>query len=166
MVYLLFAIFLGIPLVEIALFILIGGQIGVLATIAAVLTTAVAGALLVRHQGLSTLQKAQRELDNERIPAGALAEGLAILLAGALLLTPGFFTDAIGFTLLVPPLRRWLVRVGGAWLVPKLTIVMSGPGRGGQRGQPREGPIIEGQAVEIEDEPPANPNPDSPWRNR
>jgi UPF0716 protein FxsA len=166
MVYLLFAIFLGIPLVEIALFILIGGQIGVLATIAAVLATAVAGAVLVRQQGLSTLEKAQRELDNERIPAGALAEGLAILLAGALLLTPGFFTDAIGFALLVPPLRRWLVAVGGAWLAPKFTIVMSGSGRGRQRGQPRDGPIIEGQAVEIEDEPTANPNPDSPWRNR
>lgn len=162
--YLLFAIFLGVPLVEIALFILIGGQIGVLATVAAVVLTAVAGAVLVRHQGLATLQKAQRELDHERIPAGALGEGLAILLAGALLLTPGFFTDAIGFALLCPPLRRLLVRAAGAWIGPRLTVIVSGR-RADGRDRGRDGPIIEGEAVEVEEDPPGKPDPHSPWRN-
>lgn len=161
MAYLLFAVFLGVPLVEIALFILVGGQIGVLATIAAVVLTAVAGAALVRHQGLATLERARRELEHERIPAGALGEGLAILVAGALLLTPGFFTDAIGFALLVPGLRRALVGFVWRWLGPRMTVVVRE--RAGPAEQKR-GPIIEGEAVEIDEDAPRRGDPNTPWR--
>lgn len=162
MAYVLFTIFLGVPLIEIGLFIVVGREIGVLATMAAVVATALAGAFLVRRQGLATLERARGELERDHIPAGALGEGLAILVAGALLLTPGFFTDAIGFALLVPPLRRSLIAGFWRWLGPQLTVVVRERHDGG-RGR---GPIIEGEAIEIDDDKPGAGDPGSPWRRR
>lgn len=110
----LFTIFLAIPLIEIALFIVVGGAIGLWPTLAIVLGTAVLGSFLVRQQGARALAELQSSLRNLNDPAAPLAEGAMILLAGALLLTPGFFTDTIGFCLLVPGLRKalfgWLRR--------------------------------------------------------
>ncbi|MEJ8574966.1 FxsA family protein [Microbaculum marinum] len=158
----LFALFVGVPVAEIALFVLVGGEIGVLATIAIVILTAVAGAALVRHQGIETAMRARRDMESNRIPAGALTEGLAILVAGVLLLTPGFLTDAIGFALLVPPVRRSLIKWVGAWLAARVTVVdmasrgAGGPGRGYGGGNYRGGDyrgrddVIEGEAVEID----------------
>jgi len=184
----LFALFLGIPLAEIALFVVIGERIGVLATIAIVILTAIAGAALVRHQGFGTLEKARRDMEQDRIPTGAMAEGLAILIAGALLLTPGFLTDAIGFTLLIPPARQKIVGWIGRWLASRVTVVSmdagmgSGMGGGAGRKGPKQGPgyeprgssgngVIDGEAVEIDPDaqglegPPSGPpNPESPWR--
>lgn len=138
--FLLFILFLGIPLAEIALFVVIGEQIGILATIAIVILTAIAGAALVRQQGFSTLQRARRDVEENRIPAGAMAEGLAILVAGAMLLTPGFLTDAIGFTLLIPPLRRTIISWIRRWFAARVTVMGMNDNMGGFHGQSPRGP--------------------------
>jgi UPF0716 protein FxsA len=102
--------FLVVPLIEIALFIQIGGLIGLWPTLALIVLTAVAGAGLVRAQGLGVLDRARAALAREQAPVFELFEGLCLLVAGALLLTPGFFTDTCGALLLVPGMRRRLYR--------------------------------------------------------
>jgi len=102
----LLALFFIIPIVEIYLLIEVGSVIGAFATVFAVVFTAVLGAWLLRIQGFSTLRRVQQTAAQGGIPAIELLEGAMLLVAGALLLTPGFFTDAIGFLCLVPPLRR------------------------------------------------------------
>lgn len=108
-----FSFFLVVPIIEVVLFIFVGSAIGVPATIGAVVLTALIGAALVSRQGRNTLAVARADLYEGRFPAKPLAHGVMILVAGALLLTPGFLTDVIGFTLLVPAarerLRRWFV---------------------------------------------------------
>jgi len=150
----LFALFLGIPLAEIALFVVIGGRIGVLATIAIVIVTAIAGAWLVRRQGLETLNRARADIERNVVPAGAMSEGLAILVAGAFLLTPGFLTDTIGFALLVPPVRRSLIAAIGNWLASRVSIYEMGggqPGTGPQnRGPGGRDTVVDVEAIEIE----------------
>ncbi len=106
----LFAIFAGIPLIEIALFILVGGAIGLWATLGTVILTAAAGTLLVRSQGLTALQELRKSLSEFSDPSEPLAHGAMILVAGILLLTPGFFTDGVGFALLAPPVRASVFR--------------------------------------------------------
>lgn len=105
-----FGLFLIIPLAEIWFLIKIGGIIGASWTILLVVFTAVVGASLVRIQGISTLSRIQQSMNQGKMPAVEMFEGLALFLAGALLLTPGFFTDAIGFCLLIPPLRRQMIK--------------------------------------------------------
>lgn len=105
----LLTLFLIVPLVEIWLLITVGSAIGAGWTVFLVVLTAVIGAFLVRAQGLSTLARSQAVLRRGELPAIELLEGAALLVAGALLLTPGFFTDAVGFALLVPPLRRQMI---------------------------------------------------------
>ncbi len=107
---LLFAIFIIVPLVEIWLLIKVGGLIGAPMTIFFVVLTAVIGAALVRAQGISMISRIRGQLQQGELPAVAMFEGLFLLIAGALLLTPGFFTDTIGFLCLLPPLRRGLIR--------------------------------------------------------
>jgi len=107
---LLLLLLIGVPIIEIALFIEIGGYIGLWPTLATILVTAVIGAALVRRQGLATLAKAQAEVDAGRPPVRELFDGVCILIAGALLLTPGFMTDAVGLALLVPGFRTVLGR--------------------------------------------------------
>ncbi|HHL45799.1 MAG TPA: hypothetical protein ENJ24_04440 [Gammaproteobacteria bacterium] len=106
---LLFLLFLFIPLLEIYLLIKAGSVIGALPTVALVVFTAVLGAFLLRLQGLSTMNRIRANMAQGKIPAMEIMEGAALLVAGGLLLTPGFFTDAIGFLLLIPPLRRYLL---------------------------------------------------------
>jgi len=107
---LLLLLLIGVPIIEIALFIEIGGYIGLWPTLATILVTAVIGAALVRRQGLATLAKAQAEVDAGRPPVRELFDGVCILIAGALLLTPGFMTDAVGLALLIPGFRTVLGR--------------------------------------------------------
>lgn len=97
--------FIAVPLIEIALFIQVGGAIGLASTLLIVVGTAVLGTFLVRNQGLSALARVKSSFEQMNDPSEALAHGAMILFSGALLLTPGFFTDAIGFALLVPGIR-------------------------------------------------------------
>jgi UPF0716 protein FxsA len=106
---LLFLIFLAIPIVEIYLLIKVGGIIGAPLTIFLVVFTAVVGAWLLRLQGFATIRRIQQTLSQGGLPAGEMLEGAVLLIAGALLLTPGFFTDTIGFICLVPAFRHAMV---------------------------------------------------------
>ncbi|MEM6659898.1 MAG: FxsA family protein [Pseudomonadota bacterium] len=107
----LFLAFLAVPLIEIGLFIQIGGAIGLWPTLLIVVVTAVIGTILVRAQGAQALGQVRSSFNEMRDPSQALAHGAMILFSGALLLTPGFFTDAVGFALLIPGVRlavfRW-----------------------------------------------------------
>ncbi|NNE60795.1 MAG: FxsA family protein [Woeseia sp.] len=104
----LFLLFLIVPLIEIALFVQIGGAIGLGWTLAIVVITAVIGTILVRSQGIAVLNRLRGSLDKYHDPTEPLVHGAMILFSGALLLTPGFFTDAVGFALLVSPVRSFL----------------------------------------------------------
>jgi UPF0716 protein FxsA len=101
----LFVAFIAIPIIEIALFIQVGGWIGLWPTLGIVVLTAILGTMLVKSQGRLALQNLQRSFSQLNDPTEPLAHGAMILLAGALLLTPGFFTDATGFALLIPGVR-------------------------------------------------------------
>ncbi|NOY72750.1 MAG: FxsA family protein [Gammaproteobacteria bacterium] len=101
-------LFLLVPLIEIYLLIKIGSLIGAIATVFLVVLTAVVGAYLLRLQGFATLQRVRKNMSEGVLPAQELIEGLMLLFAGVLLLTPGFFTDIVGFVFLVPAARHWL----------------------------------------------------------
>jgi len=100
--------FILIPLLEIAVFIQIGGVIGLGWTLGLILLTAVLGSLALRLQGLATLSRARLLLDRGELPAKELFDGFCLVIAGVLLLTPGFVTDTLGALLFLPPLRDWL----------------------------------------------------------
>ncbi len=104
----LFLLLVAVPIIEIALFIEVGGWIGTWETIGIVVLTAFIGSILLRQQGMAALRDVQSRLAAGENPGKLLAEGAMILVAGVLLLTPGFFTDAVGFALLVPPVRTAL----------------------------------------------------------
>ncbi|VAW98929.1 hypothetical protein MNBD_GAMMA23-2149 [hydrothermal vent metagenome] len=101
-------LFVSIPILEIYLLIKVGDSIGAFATVVLVVLTAVVGVWLLRLQGFATLARAQQSMARGEMPATTLFEGLMLFFAGALLLTPGFFTDAIGFILLIPFTRQWI----------------------------------------------------------
>ncbi len=103
-------IFLIVPLLEIYILIQVGQVIGALWTVFFVVLTAVIGIQLLKQQGLSTLMRAQQKLSTGELPAEEMLEGFALVIAGAFLLTPGFFTDAFGFLLLIPPTRKLMIR--------------------------------------------------------
>jgi UPF0716 protein FxsA len=139
-------LFIAVPLIEIGLFIQIGGAIGLWPTLAVVLITAVVGSTVLRRQGVGALNAIQAQVAAGRDPSAELAKGALLLLAALLLLTPGFFTDAVGLALLSPQARAAVV----AWAGPKLaarTVVMgggfvrrAGPGTGPRAGAD-DGPI-------------------------
>lgn len=103
-----FFIFIIIPIVEIVIFIQMGDWLGLGPTLVMIVLTAIIGVNLIRQQGLATLYKAQQKMNLGKIPAMEMIEGMMIGIAGALLITPGFFTDTFGFLLLVPFLRNLL----------------------------------------------------------
>ena len=109
-------IFLIIPLIEIYILIQVGQVIGALWTVFFVVATAVLGVHLLKQQGLSTLTRAQNRMQQGEVPANEMLEGIGLLVAGAFLLTPGFFTDALGFSFLVPITREMWRKGLSAWL--------------------------------------------------
>lgn len=144
---LLLLLFLVVPIVEIYVLIQVGGSIGAGPTVALVVLTAVAGAALVRAQGFRAWVRVQQAMNAGEIPAVEMLEGLLILIAGVLLLTPGFVTDGLGFLLLIPPLRRPLIR--GALARGMMRVRGTRPAsRGSAKGRPdarRGGRVIEGE---------------------
>jgi UPF0716 protein FxsA len=111
---LLVALFIVVPLVEIAVIIQVGSWLGVVDTLVLLILISVLGAWLVKRQGVGLLRRIQFELANGRVPGSALVDAALLLVAGVLLLVPGFVTDAIGLLLLLPPVRAavrsWLRR--------------------------------------------------------
>lgn len=114
MLLFLVALFIVIPLVEIAVIIQVGQYLGVVNTIGLLLIISISGAWVVKRQGLGVLRRIREQRDLGRVPGAELFDGALILVAGVLLLTPGFVTDAVGLLLLIPPFRRgmrwWLRR--------------------------------------------------------
>ncbi len=106
----LLVLFILVPTVELALLIEVGRHIGTLATLALIAGTGALGAFFARRQGLRTLHQVRREINAGGLPAGSIVDGVIILLAAALLLTPGILTDALGFLCLVPAFRTVLKR--------------------------------------------------------
>jgi len=144
----LFLAFLAVPLIEIALFIQVGGAIGLWPTLAIVVLTAVLGTWLVRTQGALAIGQLRSSFSELNDPTEPLAHGAMILIAGALLLTPGFFTDAVGFALLTPPVRKAVFE----YLRKRVTVQHFKMGTSGQP-QPRSqgrGDVIDGEYHEVE----------------
>lgn len=136
----LFILFLVLPILEIWLLISVGEEIGALPTIGLVLLTAVVGVGLLRHQGISTLMRAQEKMRTGEIPAREMAEGIFLAVGGALLLTPGFITDTLGFICLVPGLRQLVI----GRLLSRMVVIRPGYGPGTSERRPGEGNVIEG----------------------
>ncbi|WP_235679121.1 FxsA family protein [Aquibium microcysteis] len=161
----LFLIFLVVPLLEIAAFVLVGSRIGVLATLGMVLFTAVVGSVLLRVQGFGLLRRIQAETDAGRVPGRELVHGAMILLAGFLLLLPGFVTDAIGFLLFIPAFREWMWRSIARRVLVK--VDMTGFRAGGADMRHRRDPrTIDLDAEEFSRTGPGTRDADgsSPWR--
>lgn len=175
-------VFIAVPLAEIAVFIMVGDVIGLGATIALVIATAIIGVALLKRQGLAALQRAQTTIDAGGLPVESVVDGVALLIAGAFLLTPGLITDTAGFLLLVPSLRHGLAR----WIVEKVKEsgsfqvwtseghASAGPGPEQDfRRTPRD-TVIEGEFEDVTAEKdPSEPDaaeskkpgaPGSPWR--
>ena len=153
--------FIAVPLIEIALFIQVGGAIGLWPTLLIVIVTAILGTTLVRSQGALAIRRLKRSFNDLRDPSEPLADGAMILFAGALLLTPGFFTDACGFALLVPGIRKRIFQEVKK-RVKIETVRYGNPGQQ-SRPQPGRGPVIDGNAEEVEiQEPDPNRRP-SGW---
>lgn len=120
-------LFIAIPILEMVLLIKVGQWLGILPTIALVLLTAVVGLALLKRQGFSTLMRAQQKMQAGDIPAQEMFEGIFLAVGGALLLTPGFFTDGIGFACLLPGVRKRLV----AYMLKRGLLVAGSQMRGG-----------------------------------
>ncbi|HEY0276111.1 MAG TPA: FxsA family protein [Paenirhodobacter sp.] len=140
---------LALPLIEIALFVVIGARIGLWATLAWVVATAVIGGLLIRTQGARAMTDLRRAQADLRDPTTPLANGAMTVLAGMLLMLPGFFTDACGLLLLLPPVRALLRRaIGRRVAVQGFGFGAPRPGPGNRAG---DGPgVIDGEFHEIE----------------
>jgi UPF0716 protein FxsA len=144
MPYLLLAVFIALPLLEIGVFIEVGGRIGLWWTLTIVVLTALAGTWLLRLQGLATLRRAQESLQRNELPLTEVFDGACLLLAGALLLTPGFVTDGMGLLLFLPPVRAGLRRL----LARYVTVhTAGGPSTAGDG-------TIEGEWEEVKEPPP------------
>ncbi|MBY4894263.1 FxsA family protein [Rhodobacteraceae bacterium N5(2021)] len=150
----LFFVFIAIPLIEIGLFIQVGGWLGLWPTLLIVVVTAIAGTALVKSQGAQALAQLKNSFDDLRDPTEPLAHGAMILFSGALLLTPGFFTDFVGFALLVPAVRRFVLKK----IKERVTVQTVRTDRGWQ---PQDETIIEGTYVSDENDQPSGP---SGWR--
>ena len=138
-------LFTLVPLVEVALLIWISQYTGLLFTIGLVILTGVVGAWLAREQGLRCWLEVQRQLSQGQLPAEPLLDGLMILVAGAVLITPGVLTDAVGFALLIPPIRAMVRRYLAERFKARITVApMSGFGHS---------PADEDDVIDVEHRP-------------
>ncbi|MEP1331071.1 MAG: FxsA family protein [Lentilitoribacter sp.] len=159
---------LAIPVLEIAVFIMVGDVIGLWPTLGMILVTAFLGTLLLRHQGFQLLREAQAKTQANQMPGRALVHGVMLIVAGIFLLTPGFVTDSCGFLLFIPPVRD------GIWAFLKSRMsfqVMTPGGPNQQAGNPfepnaqsnnhpeqKQGPVIDLEETEF-----GPTDPKSPW---
>lgn len=151
----LFALFLIVPLIEIALFITVGGWLTLWPTLGLVMLTGIVGTALMRWQGLKVLAELRGDMGQLKNPLSPLAHGALIVLAGLLLLTPGFFTDAIGFLLMVPKLREVVISFVGS----RVSIQTFGAQ---QPSTQSHGPtVIDGEFFEVDEN--QSPKPPSGW---
>ena len=156
--FILFAFLIAVPIAEIAVFLLVGSIIGPLPTILLIIVTAILGAILLKKQGVSVLARLKSDMEQNRVPAGAIGHAVTIAIAGILLLTPGFITDTIGFLLFVPAVRHGLWKqISGAVKMERGTAPQQGGGGPRQRTHARVIDLDEG------DYRPKTGGDDSPW---
>ncbi|HJM20743.1 MAG TPA: FxsA family protein [Acidimicrobiales bacterium] len=105
---LLFLLFVVVPILELVVIIQVGQSLGAWNTAGVLVVDSLAGAWLVKHQGLGLIRKSRERIRNGEMPGSEISAGIAVLFAGALMLTPGFVTDAVGLMLLIPPIRNLL----------------------------------------------------------
>lgn len=156
---------LVVPMAEIAVFVVVGSKIGVAATLALIVLTAIIGSVLLRLQGFALIDRIRAEIAADRLPGAELGHGVMLLVAGLLLLTPGFVTDTIGFLLFVPAVRDGIWR----WFAARLDVEVIRPHRAGRHpfGAPG-GPFDDGHVVDLDEDefsrqpPPGGPGA-SPW---
>lgn len=135
-------IFILIPFVELAVFASVSEHIGIWTTLSLAFLTAILGGFLVKYQGLQTIIAMREAMDRGQMPLTEIFDGFCLVAAGALLITPGFVTDSVGFALLIPPVRaglRHLIRTHTTWAVSAGTDEWSG------RASSFDGDIIEGE---------------------
>jgi len=165
-------VLLAWPLAEIAGFVLVGRAIGLWGTLGLVLGTGLLGALMIRGQGMTMLRRLSTEGREGRMPAAELVSGAMVVVAGILLMLPGFLTDIIGLALLVPFIRKLIWSAIGS----RVVVLNSGDRRspGGFRAGPGPGPGPEpvhpagsGPVVDLDDDDyRREPNPSSPWADK
>lgn len=163
--FVLLLIMIAVPIGEIAVFIEAGDQFGLWPTLGAVILTAIIGTAFLRIQGLGVIRRVQESLSRGEMPVSEMFDGLCLLIAGALLLTPGFITDGVGFALLVTPFRRamaaqitqYLMRSGRA------SFHTHGASHAGPHGRNQDGSVIDG---EFEDVSPDKEGPDDNDNNQ
>ena len=119
---LLFLMFVAVPILEMIILIKVGGLIGAIPTIAMVVLTATVGIWLLKLEGLATLRRVQEKMATGQLPETELLEGIMLIVGGALLLTPGFVTDAFGFVCLIPVLRRPFA----SWMINRVFTMKNG----------------------------------------
>ena len=155
---LLLAFLISLPLAEIAVLIAAGTQIGLLPTLLLLILTGLAGMLLIRASGLAVLWQARADAAAGKSPEGALLASAFSVIAGILLIVPGFLSDILALLLLVPAFQAWVARC-----VP-LRMAGGGPFPGAAPRAPDGGPVIDGDYTEVT--PPPRPGrPGSPWSN-
>lgn len=158
----LLVMFIFVPIIEIALFVQVGGMIGMWPTIALVLITAFVGASLVRSQGIQTLMSVQSKMQQGELPAQQIVEGVMLAVSGVLLLTPGFMTDALGMLILLPAPRAMLAKQ----IMSRVKVNGLGGSQGGFHAgfgqhdpfgqanqQDQQGDVFEGEFQRKEDDP-------------
>jgi UPF0716 protein FxsA len=121
MFFKLFLIFAVVPVIELALLINIGSLIGVLNTVIIVILTATIGAYMVRMEGIGVMYRIQRNMQEGIFPGNELINGMMILIAGAMLLTPGFFTDVLGFLMVFPVSREFIKKIARRYIKKKMS---------------------------------------------
>lgn len=150
---------LAFPLLEIAVFVMVGGEIGVLPTIGLIVLSGILGAFLLRWQGFGAMKRIRREVEQGGTPGRELAHGAMIMLAGILLLIPGFISDVFGLLLFIPAVRD----VAWRFFSSRITLVTSFGS--GARGFGRPDNRDRGRTIDLdEDEYTKTSDPDSPWR--
>jgi len=158
-------VFIVVPMLELLLLIGVGRHIGALPTLALVVGTALTGAFIISRQSLAVVSRTLEALSQGRTPVEPVVDGLFLMVAGALMLTPGLITDVVGLALLVPPLRRLIARAVMRWALRRTEVHIetftADPGGPGGPGRPRgwqrpadDGTVIEGEFERIDERPP------------
>ncbi|WP_078085280.1 FxsA family protein [Microbulbifer mangrovi] len=143
-------LFIVMPILEMWVLISVGGWIGALPTIALVLLTAMIGLALLRRQGISTVMRAQQKMQAGEMPAREMAEGIFLAVGGALLLTPGFITDAVGFACLIPGVRQLIIgKLLGHIVVVRGTGYSAGPYHRPDQGPSNQGHSQHGHSPDV-----------------
>ena len=153
--FVILALLVLVPLAELTVIIKVGGSIGILPTIGLLIGIGILGSVLIRRQGLSVLRKTSEAMAAGKVPLDSAFDGIGLMMAGVLMMTPGFLTDILGLALLVPPFRRRAAQ----WLLSRVTVAGMGHVRTTRtkwRQQPGKtenspGTVIDGEFTRVDD---------------